>query len=844
MSKLHKVLKKTTGLHSFANLLRVLLIIFLVVSGLIVLWLSTLQIPDFKELEQRKVSESTKIYDRTGTILLYDIHQGVTRKVVSSADISPYLKNATVAIEDANFYTHHGVEFGSMIRSALINLQSGSIKQGGSTITQQVIKNALLTSDKNFSRKIKEIILALKLEQTMGKDEILNLYLNEIPYGGSIYGAEDASQQFYGKDVKDLTLAQAAYMAAIPNAPSFYSPYGTNIPKLTERKNLVLDKMVSLGFITHTESEAAKKEVVTFLPKQTEGIKAPHFVEYVKAYLEDKYGADYIETNGLKVTTTLDWTLEQKAEETVAKYAAQNETKFSAKNAGMVAIDPKTGEVLVMVGSRNYFDTANDGNFNVTTAHRQPGSSFKPFVYATAFNKGYLPTTTLLDLQTQFQTTCSPDGKPLTPTAKESDCYQPVNYDGQFVGPITLRNALAQSRNIPAIKLLYLVGINDSIQTARNMGVKGLNDPQRYGLTLVLGGGEVSLLDMTSAYSVFANDGIRNPYQIIKKIEDKDGNTVEESTNSPARVLPENTARLINSVLSDTNARTPLFGEYSPIDIPGRQIAIKTGTTNDFRDAWVVGYMPNLAIGVWAGNNDNTPMVKKTSGYIALPMWTEFLKFAAANLPTEKFINPDTTIHYSINPFLNGFWDGGQTYQIDKASGKLATSDTPTEMLQTKVVRNIHSELFWIDKSNPTGAVPSDPTNDPQFILWEAATQKWAKDNNITNETADVIPKAVDDIHGANFAPKINFISPNQTTIYNPKQRIAIQLQNVSRFPLSQVDFFLNDVYLGSAKNNPFEFYFIPSEIPGIKTTNTIHVVVYDSVMNKAEADTTLNLSI
>ncbi|MDO8493301.1 MAG: PBP1A family penicillin-binding protein [bacterium] len=833
--------------HYFVKLLKIVVAISLFGAGALLLWLSTLQIPDFKGLEQRKVSESTKIYDRTGKTLLYDIHKGVTRKIVPYGDISPYLRNATIAIEDSDFYQHNGVKFGSMIRSAIVNIESGSLRQGGSTITQQVIKNALLTSEKRFSRKIKEVILAFKLERIMTKEDILALYLNEIPYGGSVYGAEDASQKFYGKDVKSVTLAEAAYMAAIPNAPSLYSPYGKNKTSLDARKNSILDKMVGLKFITKEESDLAKKEIVVFLPREdTGGIKAPHFVEYVRAYLEEKYGQESVETSGFRVITTLDWDLEQKAEQIVKKYAEQNETKFNAKNAGMVAIDPKTGQVLVMVGSRDYFNVANEGNFNVTTAHRQPGSSFKPFVYATAFNKGYLPETTLLDLDTQFQTTCSPEGVPLNESVKKEACYSPVNYDGNFIGPISLRNALAQSRNVPAIKLLYLVGINDSIQTARNMGVRGLDDPMRYGLTLVLGGGEVSLLDITSAYSVFANDGTRNPHQVILRIEDKDGNIIDAPKNQTTRVLPINTARTINSILSDIKAREPLFGEYSSIDIPGKDVAVKTGTTNDFRDAWVVGYTPNITVGVWAGNNDNSPMVKKTSGYIALPMWSEFLKYAVAtSTPTnERFLKPDTIDTSKINPVLRGLWQGGISYDVDKISGKLATNNTPKEMRDTRVVKQTHSILYWIDKKNPTGPAPTNPDDDPQFILWESAVQKWAKANNMVDETLDVIPKDTDNIHKPEFAPKVIITNPTTNTAYNPKSRMAIKIQNSSTYPLSQVDFFINNTYLGSSKSAPFDFYFIPAETPNLTNNNTIRVVVYDSVLNKTEAETTFMLSI
>ncbi|MBI3633908.1 MAG: PBP1A family penicillin-binding protein [Candidatus Vogelbacteria bacterium] len=844
MSRKHTVLKKATKLNSFSNLLRVVVILFFIFAGSLVLWISTLQIPDFKGLDERQVAESTKIYDRTGKVLLYDVHQNVTRKVVSYGDISPYLRNATIAIEDSNFYNHPGIELGSMIRSTLINLESGSLKQGGSTITQQVIKNTLLTSDKSFARKIKEIILALKLERAMTKEEILTLYLNEIPYGGSIYGVEDASQKFFGVSAKDLTLVQAAYLASIPQAPTFYSPYGNNRAKLNDRKNIVLDKMIEQKMITKTEGSTAKKEVVVFLPRDDGGIKAPHFVEFVKSYLENKYGKDYLETKGLKITTTLNWELEQKAEEIVSKYAADNEKKFNAKNAGMVAIDPKTGQILGMVGSRDYFDTTNDGNFNVTLAHRQPGSTFKPFVYATAFNKGYLPETVLLDLPTQFQTTCSPEGKPLLPSTKESDCYMPVNNDGKYRGPISLRNALAQSINIPAIKLLYLVGINDSIKTAQNMGIAGLDDPMRYGLTLVLGGGEVSPLDLTSAYSVFANEGIRNPYTAILKIEDSSGQILEQFTPEETRVLPENTAKMINSVLSDKVARAPLYGQNSILDIPGRDVAVKTGTTNDYRDAWAVGYLPNIAVGVWAGNNDNTPMEKKVAGFIAIPIWNEFMHEAAKTLPTENFPKPNDVDLEKVKPALRGLWEGGQSYIIDKISGKLATQYTPKETRETKVVRNIHSILYWVNKDDPTGSAPSDPASDPQFNLWETQVQKWARESGILNETPQVIPTDVDDVHRPEFAPNISIQSPVATQSYTSTSRIKISIVNKGKYPISSADYFLNNTYLGSSKTAPFDFSFIPSETSNISTTNTLRIVVYDSVFNVAQVESTLNLSI
>jgi len=477
------------------------------IGGLSFLWVASIDIPDFSSFDTRKVSESTKIYDRTGKVLLYDIHADTKRTVVSFDSISRYIKNATVAIEDAEFYGHIGVRPIATLRAVFIQPLRGKGVQGGSTITQQVVKNTLLTSERTISRKLKEWVLAIKIEQVLSKEDILELYLNEAPYGGNIYGIEEASMSFFGKPSDDVTLAQAAYLAALPQAPTFYSPYGNNTDALIDRKNLVLSRMLELNYITKEEYSSALQEEVDFLPQETFGIKAPHFVIWVRQYLEERYGRDVVENSGLKVTTTLDYGLQQKAEEIVAKHGEENEIKFNAHNAGMIGIDPKTGGVLVMVGSRDYFNTEAEGNFNVTLAHRQPGSSFKPFVYATALMKGYTPDTVVFDLETQFQTTCDVEGKPLSSKIHPDECYTPTNYDDVYRGPVTLRNALAQSLNIPAIKTLYLAGIRDSLAVASKMGITSLGEQDKYGLTLVLGGGEISLLEATSAYSVFANDG-------------------------------------------------------------------------------------------------------------------------------------------------------------------------------------------------------------------------------------------------------------------------------------------------------------------------------------------------
>jgi len=512
---LKKVIKK--------DLLILLVAIGIFCAGVILLWISTFRVPDLNNFNERIVAQSTKIYDRTGEILLYDVHEDIRRTIVPYEEISRHIKNATVAIEDAEFYEHIGIKPTAILRAVLVqfNIFGGDYYkgQGGSTITQQVVKNSILTKEKKIARKLKEWVLALKMEKVLSKKEILTLYLNEAPYGGNIYGIEEASRSFFGKESQELTLAEASYLAGIPQAPTFYSPYGNNVDKLNERKDLVLQRMLENNFINKEEYEKARKEVVEFREKTEKGIRAPHFVMYVKEYLENKYGAKVLTEGGLEVVTTLDYELQEKAEVIAKEYALTNTEKFNAENTAIVAIDNNTGQILIMVGSRDYFDEEIDGNFNVATAHRQPGSAFKPIVYATAFNKGYTPDTVVFDLKTEFSTYCNPDGTPILLQYKDK-CYSPVNYDGKYNGPMTLRNALAQSVNIPAVKTLYLAGLQDSLKTAKDMGINSLTNINQYGLTLVLGGGEVSLLDITSVYSVFANEGIRNSHTPIIKIED------------------------------------------------------------------------------------------------------------------------------------------------------------------------------------------------------------------------------------------------------------------------------------------------------------------------------------
>ena len=806
---------------------------FFLVAGIMLIWASFIKLPDFNGFSERKVVESTKIYDRTGKILLYDVHQNVKRTLVPFDGISSDIKNATIAIEDSNFYHHYGIEPKSILRALLANITGGGFKQGGSTITQQVVKKTLLTDEKLITRKIKEVILSFKLEAAFSKDEILALYLNEVPYGGNIYGIGEASNIFFGKDPREVSLAQAAYLAALPNAPTYYSPYGNHRDKLDERKNLVLRRMHDLGFITDTQYTEAQAEKVAFLPKEPLGIKAPHFVEWVKEYLAEKYGERAVEENGYKVITTLDYELQKKAEEVVDQFGPDTEKNFAAKNMALVAVDPKSGQVLAMVGSRDYFNIKNEGNFNVALAHRQPGSTFKPFVYGTAFMKGYTPETVLFDLPTNFSTNCDAKGNPLSPNIKKEDCYMPENYDGKFRGPISMRDALAQSLNIPAVKTLYLAGITDSLTTARRMGITGLGDSSQYGLTLVLGGGEVSLLDLTSAYGVFANDGVRNPTESILRIEDKQGNIVEQFQNDPEQVIPSEVARMITDILSDNVARTPEFGANSALYFPGKDVAVKTGTTNDYRDVWTVGYTPNIAVGMWAGNNNNTPIHKNIAGFIITPVWHAFMEEALNLTPSERFIAPEQEDLTRLPAPLQGIWQGGEKYVIDTASGKLATSNTPREMKKVVVVPRVHTILHWVNKNDPRGAPPLSPQNDSQYALWEEPVRAWAASQNIVEGDRSAIPTEYDTTHTVGSTPIISLEGVDFSVPHPPSERIMFKVVSSGQYPLSRVEFFINGQLVEKNTQAPFAFSFTPEDISELGNENTITIVGYDSILNK-----------
>ena len=589
---------------------------------------------------------ATQILDRNGETL-YNVYVNQRRNPVNLSEVPLYLRQATISIEDKNFYKHGGIDLLGIFRG-FTRIFTRGYAQGGSTLTQQLVKNVLLTSDRTIIRKIKEFVLAIQIESKYTKDEILQMYLNEAPYGGTAWGVEAASEIYFGKKVKDLDLIESAIIAGLPQSPSRYSPYSSTPKAYAERTKQVLRRMREDGYITSDQEKNANSEVAdVYFQPQGASFKAPHFVQYVQNILTDRYGEAAVEQGGLKVTTTLDLTLQDKAQGIVSEEIAKVE-KQHITNGAVVVIDPSTGEILAMVGSKNFNDPNYDGQVNVAMSLRQPGSSFKPFTYVTAFKKGYTASTMIMDVLTTF------------PGGADKPEYNPVNYDGKYRGPMQLRFALGNSINIVAVKLLAMVGIKDVLETSYSMGITTLPPTQgtlnRVGLSLTLGGGEVRLLDLTDAYSPFMNKGYKVEPLAILKVEDKDGRVLEEATPSLGKkVLSEEQAFLIANILSDNLARETIFGLNSLLNISGKQIAVKTGTTNDRRDNWTIGGNSQAVVGVWVGNNDNSQMLNVASGVTgASPIWRRVLLETLAGKPNVSFDIPSGIVSANVDN-VSGF---------------------------------------------------------------------------------------------------------------------------------------------------------------------------------------------
>ena len=692
-------------------------------------------LPSIEEIDARRVPQSTRIYDREHKVILYEVSGDEKRIVVSIEEAPESLKNATIAIEDQNFYEGPAFNWRGILRAVWVNFKQGRIAQGGSTITQQLARNAFLTLDQTIARKVKELLLAIRLSRHYTKDQILGLYLNEIPYGPTIYGVGKASSAYFNKDVRDLTIAESAVLAAIPKAPSYYSPWGSHTKELFARQKLVLKKMRELKKISEEEYQTAITEEVVFEPQNT-GLKAPHFTMMVQDYLVKTYGEDFVRTGGLDVTTTLNWKMQQTAEEVITVGATRNEKLYRGKNAALVAQDPETGQILALVGSKDYFDIKNEGNFNVAAQGlRQPGSTLKPFVYLTAFGLGYTPSTNIYDVPTEFRIS---DRCPTIPDLNTPNdyCFHPKNFDDNFQGPVAMRQGLAWSMNIPAVKTLYLGGLSNTLKTLKSFGLNTLGDQSRYGLSLVLGGGEVYLTELVGAYSVLAADGVKHNQSLILEVKDSAGAVLEQYQDTSNQIFDPNLVRHVNNILSDTGLRSGLLQSSLGLTIfPGHELALKTGTTNDYRDAWAMGYTPNLTVGVWAGNNNNAPMQKSGSSILAaIPIWHDFWAKIIDDLEEVNFIRPIPLVRE--NPVLNGnFSPDGQ----------------------------IHSLLFYINRTDPLGPSPSGPTQDPQFNNWESAVIDWATRKQFLppQETPQISINIDQPISGSEIDSQNVFVSAN-----------------------------------------------------------------------------------
>ncbi len=673
----------------------------------------------------RKEGFATKVYDRNGK-LIYDVFENQKRTSVQLYEIPQPLREATVAIEDKDFYKHGGFDPKGYLRIVYYLFVRQRL-QGSSTLTQQLVKNVLLTSERTVIRKVKEFILSLEIESKYSKDQILQMYLNEAPYGGTAWGVEEAARAYFGKSVSELNLAESAFLAGLPQSPSRYSPFSQTPKAYVNRTKDVLRRMREDGYISAEEEKKSLSELDTLqFSSQSGTLKAPHFVMYVKQLLENKYGEKAVELGGLRVTTSLDLDFQEKAQEIVSSEVAKVEN-MHITNGAAVVMDPQTGEILAMVGSKNYDDPNYDGKFNVVTSkNRQPGSAIKPVTYVTALKEGYTASTLLMDTLTTF-----PGG--------DKEDYKPTNYDGKEHGPLQVRYALANSINIAAVKMLAMVGLKDMLSTAYEMGFSTLEptaeNMKRLGLSVTLGGGEVSLLDMATAYSAFANTGFKVEPVAILKVTDKDGNTLEEFHPVPGKkVLSEGEAFIISNILSDNDARKMTFGENSLIKFADRQVAVKTGTTNDRRDNWTVGWTPQVIAGVWVGNNDNTAMKSLVSGVSgAAPIWRRIILEALKGRPVENFVVPSGIVTAEVDAlsgfrahdgfpqrtefFLQGTDPSGEDpvhtkLKVCKSQGKLAT---PVD-----IARGDYDEKeYFVFKENDPLAGSGKPNQ------WQAGIDSW-----------------------------------------------------------------------------------------------------------------------
>ncbi len=783
----------------------------------------------------RQEGFSTKIYDRNEK-LLYDVFATQRRTPVELSEVPLYLRQATIAIEDKDFYKHQGFDPKGWLR-AVYNILVHRRLQGGSTLTQQLVKNVLLTSERTLTRKIKEFILAVQIERKYTKDQILQMYLNEAPYGGTAWGVEAAAEVYFGKKVSQLTLVESTILAGLPQRPSAYSPFGEDPEAYKWRAEQVLRRMRENGYISRDLELAAAQEIdnVKFSPKST-SFKAPHFVMYIKKLLEDRYGARMVEQGGLKVVTTLDLELQEEAQRIVSEEISKVE-KIHITNGTALVLDPETGEILAMIGSKNYDDPNYDGKVNVTLSLRQPGSAIKPVTYVTAFKKGYTPSTLLMDVKTSFPGGDKPE-------------YIPVNYDGKYHGPLQVRFALGSSINLAAVKMLARVGLRDMLEQAYEMGFTTLEPTtenlNRFGLSVTLGGGEVRLIDMVSAYCAFANGGLKVEPTAILKVTDREGKVLEEhKAISGRRVITPEQAYLISNILSDNEARLLTFGPSSYLYFSDRQVAVKTGTTNDKKDNWTVGWTPNIAVGVWVGNNDNSQMKEVASGVSgASPIWRRIILEAMKSKPKEDFAIPEGIVTAEVDSvsgfrahdsfpsrveyFIKGTEPTGEDpvhakLKLCKSSGKLAT---PID-----IARGDYDEKeFFVFKED-------DPTAGP------GGENKWQKgiDEWLTTQTDSRYHPPTEYCESQNQI-EVKILEPEDHGQINCGQAtcpLTVKVEPISLNEIVLVEIYVNEEKKASMTSIPYERDFTLPD-----GTYTIKARARDSKGNEGEREIKIGVNV
>lgn len=795
------------------------------IAGLaLIAWVAS-DLPDPNNIGNRAIPETTKIFDRTGEVVLYEVHGTEKRTVIDLEAMSPHVLHSTIAAEDKDFYEHKGFSLIGYARAFYTNLVTGERGQGGSTLTQQFVKNAVLSPEKTYTRKFKELVLSFELERRFTKDEILKLYLNEIPYGPVVYGIQSASESFFGKDAKDLSIAEAAMLTAVSNATTYYSPYGSHTDALMERTRWIIGKMFEEGYITEQErDEALADEPLTRLQPQNATIISPHFVFYVRDILAKEFGEQLVERGGLRVITTLDADYQEKAIAAV-KDNIERVNERGGSTAALMAFDPKNGDILAMIGSADYFDDEINGKYNALLGRLQPGSSIKPMAYASAFEAGYTPDTVVYDVKTDF------------------NGYSPNNYDLAEHGPVTFKEALARSLNIPAVKALYLGGLDRFVTFADKMGYTTLQDRDDFGLSVVLGGATVRPIEHFNAYGAFANDGMLAPVRGILSVQDKEGNMlfeIDEKKEVSKRVLEEQIARNINKIMSDNALRAPTFGESNYLTLGDRQVAAKTGTTNDYKDAWTIGYTPSLVTGVWVGNADGSVMGSRADGsVVAAPIWNQFMRNALTGRALETFVEPEPIV--VDKPVLMGERSSQVRLRIDSITGKLATEYTPEELIEERGFGAPHSILFFVNKEDPRGPMPEHPENDPQFANWEQGVATWfANSGGAIPISTQPPPTEYDDVHIPENVPTVRVVRPESGQSIGDRT-FFVEVDASANRSLRRATFSI-DGDMFDELLYPFRGSItIPNRFG--KGFHTLTATVFDDVGNRGSEDVRINLT-